>query len=262
MANRIGVEALVITLKIDRPAAHLTLDVLPVNALDMPALEELDGLLKRIEGNRDVRVLTIASGIKGLFCAGGDMKFWPREFPDRPDLVCDSGRRVFARIERLAQPTIALIDGKVIGDGLSLALACDLRVASHDSSFHLPELDYGFIPGWGTVGRMIREIGKAAASELLLIGEPVDAAIGLRMGLVHRVFDAQEICSATQHLAAGLANKPPMAMSQAKAALRGRTSDSTDGDWELDCFKAVWGGKEWAAGVARAFKVDVSAIEE
>ncbi len=248
---------MVMTLEIDRSVARLTLARPPVNALDLPALEELDGLLDRIEDDPDVKALIIASGLKGLFCAGGDMKFWPREYPDRPGFVSGSGRRVFDRIERLPQPSIALIDGKVIGDGLSLALACDLRVASGDSSFHVPEVAYGFIPGWGTVGRMIREVGKAAASHLLLLGEPVDAAAGLRMGLVHRLFDAGEIGSNTRDLAAALANKPPTAMSRAKAVLRGGAGGSTDGDWELDCFKAVWGGEEWTAGVARVFKADI-----
>jgi enoyl-CoA hydratase/carnithine racemase len=63
--------------------------------------------------------LVIASGIKGIFCSGGNLKYWPRAYPGAPDRVSDAGRKVFARIERFIKPSIAAIDGRVIGDGLS-----------------------------------------------------------------------------------------------------------------------------------------------
>ena len=74
----------------------------------------------------------------------------------------------------------------MIGDGLSLALACDIRIASPASTFRLPELDYGFIPGWGTIGRVVEVIGRPLTAELLLFGQEITAERALSIGLINR----------------------------------------------------------------------------
>jgi enoyl-CoA hydratase/carnithine racemase len=243
-------------LEIDGPVALLTLTVPPINALDERALHDLEVATDEIEENPNIRSVIIASGIYGIFCAGGDLKFWPQAYPQKASVVSETGRNVFRRIERLTKPSIAAIQGRVIGDGLSLALACDIRLASSDASFRLPELDYGFIPGWGTIGRLVDVIGRADASEMLLLGDETDAMRAQAVGLINRVFPAEDLMSSARACAERLAAKPPIAVRSAKAALRGNDDDQSRRrtDWEIGCFSEVWGGQEWREGIGKLFR--------
>ena len=243
-------------LEVDGSVALLTLRVPPVNALDENALGELAAAVIEVEENDDIRSLIIASGIDGIFCAGGDLKYWPRAYPGEASVVSEAGRNVFARVEQLTKPSLAAIRGRVIGDGLSLALACDIRFASPDATFRLPELDYGFIPGWGTIGRLVDVIGKASATELLLLGEETGAIRAQAFGLVNRVLSPEELMPAARACAEKLAAKPPMAVRCAKAALRGDHPDQLRrrSDWEVGCFSEVWGGREWKEGIEKLWR--------
>lgn len=118
-SSRGGCEAL---LRLTRP---------PVNALDREALEAMASLVERARGDRAVRTLAIASGLPGIFCAGGDLRYCL--YAGGGARSDRAGRRVFGAPETLETPTVAAIDGHVIGDGASLALSADLRVASPGS---------------------------------------------------------------------------------------------------------------------------------
>ena len=100
---------------------HLTLTRPPINALDKKSLDELAQIVSEWETDREARAVVITGGIEGIFCAGGDLTYW-RTIRDARE-VSRAGREVFARIERLSKPTLAAINGHVIGDGLALALA-------------------------------------------------------------------------------------------------------------------------------------------
>jgi enoyl-CoA hydratase len=243
---QVDVNGQVAVLKLHKP---------PVNALDRPDLTELTGSVQQIEDDASIRAVIITSALKGIFCVGGDLKYWPRVYRNDPDSINEAARRAFGPIEQLTKPSIAAIDGHVIGDGLSLALACDIVVAAQGATFHLPEVGYGFIPGWGTIGRLVNKIGTARAVELLLLGERVNTAYARSIGLVNRVTARDDLMPTAQGLAALLAAKPPMAMRYAKAALLGgpamRLPDQEA--WEARCFAAVWGSQEWEQGVRKLF---------
>jgi enoyl-CoA hydratase/carnithine racemase len=247
--------SMLVELKADSPVALLRLNKPPVNALDEAALHELTKAVDNLEDDPAIRVVIIGSALKGIFCAGGDLKFWPRHYANQAEVISEGGQRAFGRIERLTKPCIAAIQGHVIGDGLSLALACDIRLASQEATFHLPEVSYGFIPGWGTIGRLVHTVGTASAAELLLVGEPIDAAHAQAIGLINRVTAPDDLMFAAESLAARLAAKPPMALHYAKAALIGcsvtRTPDQTA--YEGRCFAAVWGSQEWEQGLQKLF---------
>ncbi len=238
----------------DGPIAILRLNKPPVNALDEPVLQELTKAIDQVESDPDIRVVIITSALKGIFCAGGDLKYWPRLYADQAEVVSGAGQRVFGHIERLGKPAIAAIQGRVIGDGLSLALACDIRLASPTATFHLPEVGYGFIPGWGTIGRLVQAVGTAPSAELLLVGEPISAAQAQAIGLINRII-AYDLMLAAESLAAQLATKPPMALRYAKAALLGSSAPGSPDQaaWEARCFAAVWGSQEWEKGLKKLF---------
>jgi enoyl-CoA hydratase len=211
--------------------------------------------LDEVENDDTIRALVITGGIEGIFCSGGNLKYWPRVYPNAADTVSDAGRRVFTRIEQLIKPSIAAIDGRVIGDGLSLALACDIRIASQASTFRLPELDYGFIPGWGTIGCLVEVIGKPLTAEMLLFGQEIAAERAQSIGLINRMICVDELIPLAGTLAIQAATKPPKAMLHAKAVLRGDLANKPrhQKDWEIACFKAVWGSREWQDGIQRLF---------
>jgi enoyl-CoA hydratase len=221
------------------PVALLSLKRPPINALDQEALDELADAAKEVEADRGIRALVITGGIEGIFCSGGDLKYWRRVLDGKE--VSRAGREVFARIERLSKLTIAAINGHVIGDGLALALACDLRIAGEAATFRLPEVGYGFIPGWGLIQRLVAQGGRVNAAWLLLTGQPVGAARACEIGLVNEVVRSDRLLDEVLTRAREIAALSPAALRAAKCALLG-------GD-EKTCFEAIWGEADWQEGV-------------
>ena len=221
------------------PVTLLALTRPPINALDREALEELAEAVEEVEADQETRALVITGGIEGIFCSGGDLKYWRQIHEGKK--VSRAGRDIFARIERLAKPTVAAINGHVVGDGLALALACDLRIASEVATFRLPELAYGFIPGWGLIHRLVALVGRANASELLFTGQPVGAARARAIGLVNDVVPSGRLMDDALGRAREMAALSSAALRAAKCALLG-------GD-ERVCFEAVWGEADWREGI-------------
>jgi enoyl-CoA hydratase/carnithine racemase len=219
--------------------ALLTLSRPPVNALDQENLDELGWIASRLEADQEVRVVVIIGGIEGIFCSGGDLKYWGKIRDGRE--VSRAGRQVFSRIERLPQPTIAAINGQVIGDGLTLALACDFRIASEAATFRLPEVAYGFIPGWGLIHRLVALVGRARAAELLLTGQRLEALLAQEIGLINEAVPPDQLKARALKRALELAALSPAALRAAKCALSG-------GD-ERACFMTVWGEADWQEGI-------------
>jgi enoyl-CoA hydratase/carnithine racemase len=167
------------------------------------------------------------------------MNFW-RQVPDGKE-VSRVGREAFVRIERFSKPTIAAIGGHVIGDGLNLALACDLRIASEAATIRLPEVAYGFIPGWGLIQRLVTSVGRANASELLLTGRQVEATRARMIGLVNEVVSPDRLMEEALGRAEKIAALSPAALRAVKCALLGGN--------ETACFEAVWGHSDWREGM-------------
>lgn len=245
-----------IELETTTPVAGLRLNKPPINALDETALHELTKAVDQVEANPAMKVVIITSEITDVFCASGDLKYWPRLYANQAGVISEAGQHTFERLERLTKPSIAAIGGHVIGDDLSLALACDMRLASQEATFHLPEVSYGFIPGWGTIGRLVEAVGTARAAEMLLVGERISATRAQAIGLVSRITAPDDLMGEAATLAARLATQPPLAVRYAKAALQGgappRSPDRRA--WEASCFAAVWGSHEWEQGLHRLFK--------
>lgn len=195
----------------------LTLMRPSINALGWEALNELTGAVEKVEADRETRVLVITSGIEGIFCSGGDLNFW-RQVRDGKE-VSRAGREVFAQIERLPKPTIAAINGHVIGDGLNLALACDLRIASEAASIRLPEAAYGFIPGWGLIQRLVTLIGRSNASGLLLPGQQMEATQAWMVGLVNEAISSHRLMDEVLARAREIAAFSPTALRAVKCVL-------------------------------------------
>jgi enoyl-CoA hydratase/carnithine racemase len=167
-------------------------------------------------------VITGAAGRdpgKTAFSSGVDLK-------ERRTLTADEVRRfiftlrnTFAAVEQVRVPVIAAMDGFVLGGGLELALACDIRIASSRVIMGLPETSLAIIPGGGGTQRLPRIIGVAKAKELIFTSRRIDAETALGIGLVNRVVEPDQLMQAAMDLAREIAKNGPIGVAQAKFAI-------------------------------------------
>jgi len=157
-------------------------------ALNFELLRDLGAAIDQVAGG-DARALLVTGAGSRAFCAGADVK----ELMDRSLAATRQGaalgQAIFAKLDVLPIPSIALINGYAFGGGLELALACTFRIALPGARLGLPEIKRGLTPGYGGTQRLPRLIGEARALEMILTGRTVMAEEALRIGLVNRVVD-------------------------------------------------------------------------
>ncbi|MGA0023882.1 MAG: enoyl-CoA hydratase/isomerase family protein [Burkholderiales bacterium] len=191
-----------------------------MNALNLQLREEIMALCSDLDADPEVKVIVFTGAGDRAFCAGADLK--ERGKRSTEDLYAE--RRFFrarwvSAIAGIAKPTIAAINGYCLGGGFEVALQCDLRIASDNATFGLPEVTLGFLPGAGGTQRLPRAIGLQKAKEMILTGKRIDAAEAERLGVVLRVVPRAELMPEALRLAAAIAKNPPIAVMQAKVAM-------------------------------------------
>jgi enoyl-CoA hydratase/carnithine racemase len=203
--------------------AVATLSRAPVNAIDEDWLCRLDQTIQQVENAPELAVVLLRSGERA-FCAGADLELMRSRFDSaegRARMVAFAWemQRVFARLERLPQVTLAEIGGPALGGGLELALACDLRVAAEDARLGLPEARLGLLPGAGGTQRLPRVAGEAAARRLILGAEVVSGAQAAALGVVHWAVPGGQLAARARAIAADIAALPAAALAEAKACI-------------------------------------------
>jgi 2-(1,2-epoxy-1,2-dihydrophenyl)acetyl-CoA isomerase len=207
----------VVTITLDRPDR--------LNAMDAALL---DGLLAAVEGAMSdpcVRVVVL-TGAGRAFCVGGDLQGFAAGVLDDAPVATRVGQlRRWMRVCELLRAgpavTVAAVNGACAGAGLSLALACDLRLASATAVFRTAFLGAGLSGDFGGTWSLSRLLGEARAKELYLLDEKVPAGEALRLGLVTRVFAAEEFAASVDEVVEALAGRAPL-------ALRGIKENLTD----------------------------------
>ncbi len=185
-------------------------------------LDRIGEVLAEVDAGREVRALVVAAAGDKAFCVGADLKARSREYEEDgagPDPLAERVRRVFGQLEALPAPVIAALHGYVLGGGLELALACDLRVAAEGARFGFPEVKVGSMPGAGGTQRLTRAIGPARAKELMFTGEHIDAAEAYRLGLVNRLVPRADLRASALGLARTIAARAPLSIRAVKAAV-------------------------------------------
>lgn len=177
------------------------------NPLSLQTLDELVRAATDMAARDDVKVVIIG-GRGASFCAGADLSGFPNPTESGAREAADAGRRMADAIEAMPQITIARLQGWCVGGGLVLAAACDLRVASTDTRFSIPEVDLGIPLAWGGIPRLVREIGPAATKELVVTCRPFDADEALSLGFLNRVADADDLDEHVRALAQAVAARP------------------------------------------------------
>ncbi|MCP4689669.1 MAG: hypothetical protein GY859_16570 [Desulfobacterales bacterium] len=190
-----------------------------LNTYNIQMRDDLFEVLSAIRDDDEVRAVLFRGAGEKAFCAGADLT----EFLTAPSPV--AARRIrFARdvwgfFLSIPQPVIAALHGYVLGSGIEIALCCDLRIASHDAQFGLPEVGLGIIPAAGGTQTLPRVVGKGPALEMLLRGHWIDADKALRINLINRVAPAKQLMETATNMAEKIAAHDPRAMRSAKQAV-------------------------------------------
>jgi enoyl-CoA hydratase len=208
---RYDVAGAVATIALDQPDTR--------NALSDVLLDELLAALAAARDDAGVRVVVLASTHETVFSSGGDLGGFATQMSPA-ERYAANGRfpRLFTLIGELGKPVICAARGHVLAGALGLALACDLVIAADRATFGTPEIDVGLFPFMIAV-LMARNVGRKKLTELLLLGERIDAAEALRLGIVNRVVPAGEFDAAVADWAAKLAAKSPLLLKLGKDAL-------------------------------------------
>lgn len=155
-----------------------------INALDPALCAALVEAVDKVEADKEVGAIVVAGkGTKG-FCAGADLDTVAKLAGAEKRRFIETAWRTQDRLAQSSLPSIAALHGHVLGGGLELALACDLRFADPTTQFALPELQLGSVPSFGAVQRLPPLIGRARAIELMLADTPISAAAAANIGLI------------------------------------------------------------------------------
>lgn len=200
--------------------AHVTLDRPHVlNAYNTQMRDDLWLALQAVRDDTEVGAVVLAGAGERGFCAGADLT----EFGAAPSQAIARQirfeRDVWGLLLSLRVPVVAALHGYVLGAGLEMALLCDLRIASDDTEFGLPEAALGMAPAAGGSQTLPRIVGVPAALDLLLSARRIDAAEALRLGLIHRVVPRERLHSEVAALAEDLATTHRLVMAALKEAV-------------------------------------------
>jgi E-phenylitaconyl-CoA hydratase len=200
-----AVEGHVATITLNRPDA--------MNAINGDLSAGLMDSLRRVREDDEIRV-AVLTGNGRAFCAGAGLRSrggGPAASGGPAEVFATRETAGFATFD-VKKPVIAAVNGYCLGGGFEIALACDLRIASEEARFALPEITLGFFPLAGAPMRLPRAIPEAFANEMLFLGERIDAQTALRVGIVSRVVPAERLLPEAQEMAAKIAGYAPIAV--------------------------------------------------
>jgi enoyl-CoA hydratase/carnithine racemase len=192
------------TITINRPEVH--------NALNLNTLRELGTAFEDAGWDDQVAVVILTGAGTRAFCTGADIKEWDRDFTRRPsDFYKWMGVFIetFERLRTIGKPTIARINGMVVGGGNELQISCDLAIAAEDISIRHVGVSRGSVPAAGATQWLPIIIGERRAREMILLCEPVPAQKALEWGLLNRVVPRKNLDKAVDEMAQTLIDKLP-----------------------------------------------------
>jgi enoyl-CoA hydratase/carnithine racemase len=201
------------------------------NALDLAMRAAVAAAVLELQHDVSIRALVIG-GSGGVFAAGADLSLLV-------DLGSEEVRELdlsgyWAPLRDCTKPVIAAVSGYALGAGCELALMCDIIVADASARFGQPEAKVGIMPGAGGTQRLVRAVGKAVASLMLLTGEPCSAERAAELGLVSELVRDRPVLERAKELARAAANLPPLALAAIKRVLAAGADLSLDAGLALE----------------------------
>ncbi|MGH4126259.1 MAG: short-chain-enoyl-CoA hydratase [Clostridium sp.] len=221
-----------------------------LNALNTETLKELELAIDEIASDDQIYAVII-TGEGKAFVAGADIS-------EMKDLDVMGARRfgnlgnsVFRKLETIEKPIIAAVNGFALGGGCELSMACDIRIASSKAKFGQPEAGLGITPGFGGTQRLARLVGTGMAKQLLFTAEIINAEEALRIGLVNKVVEPENLVEEAKMLAKKIASNAPIAVKLCKTAInRGMQMDiDTALIYEAEIFGACFATDDQKSGM-------------
>ena len=214
MAEKNGLAVLTVT----RPQVH--------NAMNAECWHELQNMLDEVAQKSDIKALIITGAGEKAFVSGADINF----LKTRTAVSALEGlaQGTLTKLSQMDKLTIAAVNGVAFGAGCELTLACDIRIASENAKFGLPEVGLGILPGAGGTQRLARIIGQGRAMEMILTGRPITAEEALGWGLVTHVVPGAELLAKAEEIAGLVLKKAPLAVNLAKKMVAASLSTDID----------------------------------
>ncbi|MFO7930826.1 MAG: enoyl-CoA hydratase/isomerase family protein [Thermodesulfobacteriota bacterium] len=213
----------VATITVNRPKA--------LNALNSQVIKELQAAVEEIEKNEDITAVIITGAGEKAFVAGADISELAELNPVSAKHFASRGHQVMLKLENLAIPVIAAVNGFALGGGLELALSCDFIYAADNAKVGQPEINLGIIPGFGGTQRLARLVGKNLAKEMIMTGMMLSAEEAEKKGIVNRVVPAAELMEAAGKTARTISEKGRLSVYSAKQAV----NNGLDADLKTGC---------------------------
>lgn len=253
----------------DGPLGRLTLNRPErLNAMNAVMLTELKQAARWFDEQDEIRVVII-SGAGRAFTAGADLKE-PPTFDAQKDSggswiarreAAQRGRRMVDAIDQMRATTIVKLHGHIVGGGVVLTSACDLRVASDDAQFSIPEVELGIALGWGAIPRLVRDIGPAMTKELVMTCRAFSSEEAKSIGFINRVVPASELDREVESLANRIVSMPSVPVVITKEHVNAISSAMTagltsfaDGEALLDSFNEIESRQAREAYAKRVFR--------
>lgn len=220
-----------------------------MNALNTRFFQEMDDFVLSVSNMPEVRAMIITGDGKA-FVAGADIAEMVNKNEEEGGSFSRIGQNTFSSFGKLDIPVIAAINGFALGGGLELAMGCDFRIASTKAKFGQPEVNLGLIPGYAGTQRLPRLVGMGDALYLLMTADMIGADDALRLGLVQKVVEPEELMETVIKIAKNIASKGPDAIKKVKKVVRlGREMNRNYGEeLEAEEFGSLFGdgrqGKE------------------
>ena len=212
MAIKISKKKQIGILTINRPDS--------LNAMNRGVLIEFINGLKKIQSEKDTRVIIITGSGEKAFIAGADIKVMQKMNQEEAFEFANLGHELANLIEKSKKPVIAAVNGYALGGGCEIALSCHLRIASDNAVFAQPEVKIGLLPGWGGTQRLPRVIGRGLANEIIFTGRNVIAEEALELGLVNKVVPQEELMNTCFDIANMILKNSPNAIAESIKLIR------------------------------------------
>ena len=223
-----------------------------LNALNDDLLKEFSLALDDISKNEDIRVLILTGAGEKAFVAGADITELSTFNSLQAKVFAQKGQKTINKLQELAIPVIAAVNGFALGGGSEVALACDFIYASENAVFGLPEITLGIMPGFGGTQRLPRLIGKNMAKEMIFTVKMIKADEAYQIGLANKVCPAKSLMDEVLKTAKTIALKGKVSLRCAKHAVNtGMNSDLVTGcNNEIDAFALCFASEDAKEGTS------------
>jgi len=226
------------------------------NAIDIDTMSELLTLVDKIKQDSTILALILTGSGNEAFISGGDLKYFQTlntlQKGREMSILCGN---LLDNIEGLDIPVIAAINGYAFGGGCEFLLACDYRIASKEAKFAFRQINMGIMTSWGGGKRLVRTIGRSKALMLMLTGDIISAEEALRLGLVDRVVERNEVLTEAKGVAKRISKNAPLSIRSIKRLVNS-CIDMTSRDanlLETELFSILWGSEDHNEAVEAFF---------